>query len=133
MTTWTPCISCDVRQARKYSSSRDDNPGTEIVATLGFPFIAGSVTVQHQDIDIAIIGGGATGVMLAIQLLRQSLGRLNIALIDRGPDIGVGVAYATQCANHLLNIRAADMSALPDDPGHFVRWLRAEESQESYT
>jgi uncharacterized NAD(P)/FAD-binding protein YdhS len=90
------------------------------------------VTVQHQDIDIAIIGGGATGVMLAIQLLRQSLGRLNIALIDRGPDIGVGVAYATQCANHLLNIRAADMSALPDDPDHFVRWLSAEESQESY-
>ena len=89
--------------------------------------------MQHQDIDIAIIGGGATGVMLAIQLLRQSLGRLNIALIDRGPDIGVGVAYATQCANHLLNIRAADMSALPDDPDHFVRWLSAEESQESYT
>jgi uncharacterized NAD(P)/FAD-binding protein YdhS len=114
------------------SSSRDDNPGTEIFATLGFPLTAGSATVQHQDIDIAIIGGGATGVMLAIQLLRQSLGRLNIALIDRGPDIGVGVAYATQCANHLLNIRAADMSALPDDPDHFVRWLSAEESQESY-
>jgi uncharacterized NAD(P)/FAD-binding protein YdhS len=114
------------------SSSRDDNPGTEIFATLGFPLTAGSVTVQHQDIDIAIIGGGATGVMLAIQLLRQSLGRLNIALIDRGPDIGVGVAYATQCANHLLNIRAADMSALPDDPDHFVRWLSAEESHESY-
>jgi uncharacterized NAD(P)/FAD-binding protein YdhS len=127
------CINCDVRQVRKHSSSRDDDPGTEIFATLGFLFGTGPVTVQHQNIDIAIIGGGATGVLLAIQLLRQSLGPLNITLIDRGPDIGVGVAYATQCANHLLNIPAADMSALPDDPDHFVRWLSAEESRESWT
>ena len=100
---------------------------------LGFLLATGSLSVQHQNVDIAIIGGSATGVILAIQLLRQSPSSLNITLIDRGPDVGVGVAYATQCSNHLLNVRAADMSALPDDPDHFVRWLGTEESQEGWT
>jgi NADH dehydrogenase FAD-containing subunit len=75
-----------LKEARR--SSRDDNPGTEIFAVLGFLLATGSLSVQHQNVDIAIIGGGATGVILAIQLLRQSPSSLNITLIDRGPDVG---------------------------------------------
>lgn len=79
--------------------------------------------MQYQSTDIAIVGGGASGVLLAIQLMRQAAGRLRVMLVDRGPDIGCGLAYATGCAGHLLNTRAADMSVLPEEPDHFVRWL----------
>lgn len=82
--------------------------------------------MQYQPTDIAIVGGGASGVLLAIQLMRQAAGRLGVTLVDRGPDIGFGLAYATSCAGHLLNTRAADMSALPEEPDHFVRWLGAD-------
>lgn len=71
--------------------------------------------------DIAIVGGGASGVLLAAQLARKS--RLRIALIDKSGRPGLGVAYSTRCRGHLLNVRASDMSALDDEPDHFVQWL----------
>ncbi|SFC34561.1 Uncharacterized NAD(P)/FAD-binding protein YdhS [Bosea sp. CRIB-10] len=76
-----------------------------------------------QAFDIAIIGGGASGTLLALHLMRQGSDRLRIALIERGSAFGQGVAYADGFAGHLLNTRIGDMSAWPDDPGHFVRWL----------
>lgn len=72
-------------------------------------------------VDIAIVGGGASGVLLAAQLVRKS--RLRVALIERGADLGLGVAYTTRCLGHLLNVRASDMTALADEADHFVRWL----------
>src|SRR5436190_623098 len=39
-----------------------------------------------------------------------------------------GPAYAQTDAPHLLNVRSVNMSALPDDPSHFERWL-AEQTQ----
>lgn len=82
--------------------------------------------MQHSDwpssrVDIAIVGGGASGVLLAAQLVRKA--RLRIALIERGAHPGLGVAYSTPCLGHLLNVRASDMSALADEPDHFVQWL----------
>lgn len=82
--------------------------------------------MQHSEpssspVDIAIVGGGASGVLLAAQLVRKS--RLRVALIERGPHLGLGVAYSTHCLHHLLNVRASDMTALADEPDHFVQWL----------
>lgn len=82
--------------------------------------------MQHADpspppIDIAIVGGGASGVLLAAQLVRKS--HLRIALVERGTHPGLGVAYSTRCRGHLLNVRASDMSALDDEPDHFGQWL----------
>jgi uncharacterized NAD(P)/FAD-binding protein YdhS len=71
---------------------------------------------------IAIIGGGFTGTMLAVQLLRRTSEAVSIVLIERGPLPGRGVAYGTQFEGHLLNVRARNMSAYPDIPDHFVRW-----------
>ncbi|MGQ0582180.1 MAG: FAD/NAD(P)-binding protein [Reyranella sp.] len=71
--------------------------------------------------DIAIVGGGASGVLLAAQLVRKS--DLRIALIERTAEPALGVAYSTRCRGHLLNVRASDMSALADEPDDFVQWL----------
>jgi len=70
-----------------------------------------------------IIGGGASGVLLAYQLLQNSESEFRVTLIERRPEIGRGPAYHTSNPEHVLNVRAANMSALPDDPEHFWRWL----------
>jgi uncharacterized NAD(P)/FAD-binding protein YdhS len=70
-----------------------------------------------------IIGGGASGVLLAYQLLRLSNSAFRVTLIEQRPEIGRGLAYHTGNPDHLLNVRAANMSALPQDPDHFWRWL----------
>ncbi|MBB3998344.1 FAD/NAD(P)-binding protein [Aureimonas pseudogalii] len=73
---------------------------------------------------ILIVGGGASGAILAANLLRHDP-RREVVLIERSPAIGAGIAYATDDPAHLLNTRAANMSAFPDDPEHFWRWLAA--------
>jgi uncharacterized NAD(P)/FAD-binding protein YdhS len=73
---------------------------------------------------VAIIGGGFSGSTLAAQLLRRSSGTVSVVLIERGARLGRGVAYGTQCVEHLLNVRARNMSAYSDDPEHFLEWAR---------
>jgi uncharacterized NAD(P)/FAD-binding protein YdhS len=70
---------------------------------------------------VAIIGGGFSGTLLAVNLLRHDGPRAT--LIERRPHTARGVAYSAAHPDHLLNVRAENMSALPDDPDHFVRWL----------
>lgn len=77
----------------------------------------------HNDVDVAIIGAGFCGSMLAFRLLRQSDVR-SIALIDGAGRFGAGTAYATNNPDHLLNVPAAKMSAFPETPDHFLTWLR---------
>jgi uncharacterized NAD(P)/FAD-binding protein YdhS len=38
------------------------------------------------------------------------------------------VAYSTNDNNYLLNVAAATMSAIPDDPDYFVRWVKSKKS-----
>jgi uncharacterized NAD(P)/FAD-binding protein YdhS len=72
--------------------------------------------------DILIIGGGFSGTMLAVHLLRHS--GLCIGVVDRGTLPGRGLAYGSPHQFHLLNVPAGEMSAWPDAPGDFLRWAR---------
>ena len=72
---------------------------------------------------IVIIGGGFSGTMQAINLLRHDGPRAT--LIERSARLARGVAYSAAHPSHLLNVRAGNMSAYPDDARHFVNWLRA--------
>ncbi|MDV3456564.1 FAD/NAD(P)-binding protein [Sphingomonas sp. HF-S4] len=72
---------------------------------------------------VAIIGAGFSGTLQAINLLRHEGPRAT--LIERAPVAGTGLAYGAAHPSHLLNVRASNMSAFPDDPSHFVRWLEA--------
>jgi uncharacterized NAD(P)/FAD-binding protein YdhS len=75
--------------------------------------------------SIAIVGGGCAGTLVAVQLLRQSRAPVRVILIERNPPVGCGLAYGTECGDHLLNVPAERMSALPDDPAHFLKWAQA--------
>lgn len=72
---------------------------------------------------VAIVGGGASGVLTAIHLLRRRA-PVRIVLVEERPLLGRGVAYGTSCEAHLLNVPAAGMSAFPDEPRHFLQWAR---------
>lgn len=80
---------------------------------------------------ILIIGGGASGTVLAAQLLRQAkassgtLSPLRIAIVERDDVAHRGKAYGTTSPSHLLNVPAGKMTALPDEPLHFLAWLQA--------
>src|ERR1700745_3804397 len=71
---------------------------------------------------VAIVGGGAAGVLAAVHL-RRSRPDAQITLIDDSGRPGTGAAYGTNDPTHLLNVPAHRMSAWPDDPDHFCRWL----------
>ena len=73
---------------------------------------------------IAIVGAGFSGTLMALHLLRQAQPNDRIVLIERAHALGRGTAYSTTNLNHLLNVRAGNMSALADQPLDFVDWLR---------
>lgn len=73
---------------------------------------------------LTIIGGGASGTLLAVNLIKHAGERsLEINLIEKNERFGRGVAYSATAEFHLLNVPAAKMGAFPDDVEHFHRWL----------
>jgi uncharacterized NAD(P)/FAD-binding protein YdhS len=79
-----------------------------------------------ESFDVAIVGMGASGALVAAQLARQAKPGKGATVVCYSGDkaFGKGVAYGTVCSDHLLNVPAGKMSAFPDEPDHFVRWLR---------
>ncbi|MEO6912290.1 MAG: FAD/NAD(P)-binding protein [Edaphobacter sp.] len=75
---------------------------------------------------IAIIGAGVSGTLAALHLIEQRVAA-NVILIDQRPDFGLGLAYSTPSLRHLLNVPAGKISALPDQPHHFLNWLREDD------
>ncbi|MEW4561476.1 FAD/NAD(P)-binding protein [Bremerella sp. JC770] len=74
---------------------------------------------------IAIIGGGFSGTLAAVNLTRFAKSPLRIVIVNSGRPFGRGTAYGTTRSEHLLNVAARNMSAFPDHPDHFVDWLRS--------
>jgi uncharacterized NAD(P)/FAD-binding protein YdhS len=72
---------------------------------------------MKSEADVAIVGGGFSGTMVAAQLARRGL---SVVLVEGHGRGGRGIAYSTSEAVHLLNVPAAKMSAWPDRPDDFV-------------
>ncbi|MEV4515092.1 FAD/NAD(P)-binding protein [Dactylosporangium sp. NPDC049525] len=70
-----------------------------------------------------VVGGGCSGALTTIHL---SGPEDRVVLVDPAPTdtLGRGAAYRTTDPTHLLNSRAAAMSALADVPTDFVDWCR---------
>ncbi len=71
-------------------------------------------------LPVVIVGGGFSGAMLAARLAEQ--GQASV-LIERGEQVGLGVAYSAVLDAHRLNVRSERMSARPDRPADFADWL----------
>ena len=85
---------------------------------------SGELVPKSAPKHIAIVGGGFSGVMTAVNLARLSTHPLQVTVINDRRPAGRGVAYSTRRPQHLLNVAARNMSAFRDDPDHFLRWLR---------
>jgi hydroxyacylglutathione hydrolase len=73
---------------------------------------------------IAVVGGGVSGALTAFHLMREGVDA-RVVLIEPEQEIGRGLAYSTPSLRHLLNVPAGKISALPEDAGHFLRWLHS--------
>lgn len=73
--------------------------------------------------DIAIIGGGAGGVLTAIHALHAATTPARIVMIEPHATLARGVAYATPYAEHLLNVPAKRMSAFDGVPEDFLDFV----------
>jgi len=73
---------------------------------------------------VAIVGCGFSGTMVAVHLARLGHRSPRVLIFERGDRLARGVAYGTTRPEHLLNVPARLMSAFPDDPDHFLDWLR---------
>ncbi|MFJ2489989.1 FAD/NAD(P)-binding protein [Pseudomonas iridis] len=77
---------------------------------------------MNQHADFLIIGGGLSGTMLAVQLLRRP-GQRRILVIEPRAELGRGEAYSAVELGHTLNGNAARMSVDPDNPDDLTQWL----------
>lgn len=74
--------------------------------------------------QVAIVGGGASGVLTAFQLLAGSDDALSVTVHEATGVLGRGIAYGTSDPRHLLNVRARHMSAYADVPSDLLDWAR---------
>lgn len=76
---------------------------------------------------IGIIGGGFTGTMTAVQLIRKSTSPIGIFIINERETFNTGIAYNPYSKKHLLNVATGRMSAFASDPDHFLNWVMKRE------
>ncbi|WP_285106062.1 FAD/NAD(P)-binding protein [Promicromonospora sp. MEB111] len=76
---------------------------------------------------IAVVGGGAAGVILSAHLVRAAAShgpdrQVRVLLVDPAETPGRGLPYRTTDPRHTLNAVVARLSAYDDDPEHLLRW-----------
>ena len=84
---------------------------------------------------VVIVGGGASGLLVAVNLLRKS-DDCEVIIVDPNDRLGKGVAYSTKDPDHLLNVPAGRMSGLVEEPMSLCEWAGVGEndfiSRQSY-
>lgn len=74
--------------------------------------------------DIAIIGGGYSGSVLALHLARRLGLASTIAIIEPRAEWGAGLAYSTLEDNHKINVPADRMGVSAEPIDRFNTWLQ---------
>ena len=100
--------------------------------------------------NITIIGGGACGTAVFIELVLQIAAsdltkETKLTIVEKQKDLGYGLAFGTNQPGHLLNTQAELMGIHVHEPEHFSGWLKqnggakrkdvkgTEETDHSYT
>ena len=90
--------------------------------------------MNSRNISVAIVGAGASGVILAYQIIDKAVTNsdvgITVFLIEKGTDFGPGLAYSTPISSHILNMRADTLGVVNGNPLHFVEWLKDDVNSE---
>jgi uncharacterized NAD(P)/FAD-binding protein YdhS len=73
--------------------------------------------------DVAIVGGGFAGIACAYALVQRDPA-VRIAIFDPAPNLPAGLPFANARPEHLLNVRAAQLSIRSDLPFDFCDYLQ---------
>lgn len=74
---------------------------------------------------VVIVGGGFSGTLTAVHLLREAgPEEVCITLVEQHARAARGLAYRIWDDSMLLNVPAGNMSALAEEPGHFLAYCR---------
>lgn len=76
---------------------------------------------------VVIVGTGASGMLTAIQVARQSKEKLTLSMVEKEPGVrGGGLTFGmdTSGDEHRINIKTKYLSAFPDKPNDFLDWLQ---------
>jgi len=74
---------------------------------------------------LVIIGAGFSGAVTAVQFLQVCKPGTRVVLLNRSGEMARGLAYGTNSSRHLLNVPAGNMTALVDQPDHFLRFCES--------
>lgn len=79
--------------------------------------------------DVLIVGGGASGILVATQIAMQADSPTSVRIAEPAAVLGAGLAYGTSDEDHLLNVPAGRMSALVTEPKHLCAWADCGEGE----
>ncbi|KAF8864895.1 hypothetical protein BDZ45DRAFT_684868 [Acephala macrosclerotiorum] len=89
--------------------------------------------LTEETIDVAVVGGGVCGLAVTLQLIERAKDGLkegkkqsikSIYIIEKGGDIGTGLAYSEACTGSITDTHASTMGLCPINPMKFVGWLQ---------
>ena len=86
---------------------------------------------------IVIIGGGASAAVSLRNISRQlnenpGASEVAVTIVSDRKELGLGVAYSAPSARHVLNVPAGKISAIHDEPDHFLNWARIEKNSKEF-
>ncbi|ESR25363.1 FAD/NAD(P)-binding protein [Lutibaculum baratangense] len=88
------------------------------------PQLARLLAPAAPPVRIGIVGCGISGAAAAIAIARRMSGPTELVIADASGHFGPGFAHGPAAGRgELLNVRARDLSMVPDAPGDFTNWL----------
>ncbi|MCY4311353.1 MAG: FAD/NAD(P)-binding protein, partial [Rhodospirillaceae bacterium] len=72
---------------------------------------------------VAIVGGGFSGAVFALHLLREVRRSLCVSVVEPRSSLGRGLAYGTDDPDHRLNGPIEVHMVYPEQPGHLRNWF----------